>query len=213
MSQEPISTVYVVDDDPDVCRSLKQLLESDHLRAETFQSAREFLDLYSPDLAGCLLLDIRMPRVSGLDLLDELNQHPGTRMPVIVITGHGDVPTAVRALRNGAIDFLEKPFQAQDLLDRVHAALASDAEIRRRNAEIAAIRERLAQLSTRERQVLDLVVRGEPNKAIAGSLGITIRTVEVHRSRVMTKMNADHITELVRMLLQAGIGEPNPAQP
>lgn len=195
------AAVFVVDDDPDVRRSVADLLQSDDLPVRAFDCGQAFLDAADPEWCGCVLVDVRMPRISGLEVLEEMNRR-GLRLPAIILTGHGDVPTAVRALRSGANDFLEKPYNPRDLLDRVHRALACDAE-RRAGLELRQqIESRLAALSQRERQVMERVIRGEPNKSIAAALGITIRTVEVHRARMMAKLGCEHITELVRMLVQ-----------
>lgn len=195
------AAVFVVDDDPDVRRSVADLLQSDDLPVRAFDCGQAFLEAADPEWCGCVLVDVRMPRISGLEVLEEMNRR-GLRLPAIILTGHGDVPTAVRALRSGANDFLEKPYNPRDLLDRVHRALACDAE-RRAGLELRQqIESRLAALSQRERQVMERVIRGEPNKSIAAALGITIRTVEVHRARMMAKLGCEHITELVRMLVQ-----------
>jgi two-component system, LuxR family, response regulator FixJ len=198
--RELTPTVYVVDDDDAVRNSLKLLLKSAGLVAETAASAPEFLNAYEPSNPGCLVLDVRMPGMSGLEMQHELNVR-GAMIPVIFITGHGDIPMAVEAMQHGAFDFLQKPFRDSDLLDRVSRALARDAESRARLRHTDRIRERLASLSPREREVLDLVTQGKANKMVAGDLGVSQRTVEIHRAHVMQKMEAGSLAELVRMMM------------
>jgi len=197
-------TVFVVDDDRPMRRSLGWLLESVGLVVETFATAEEFLASWTPERPGCLVLDVRMPGLSGLELQAELVRR-GVGVPTIVITGHAEVPMAVRALKSGAVDFLEKPFSDQLLLDRVHEALeidrqARDAEERRSMAE-----RRLADLTAREREVLELVVAGHTSREIAERLRVSPRTVEVHRARVMEKMGATSLAELVRLALDGTV--------
>ncbi len=192
---EPL--VYVVDDDEAVRDSLTLLLKAVGLTGQTFSSAAEFLSNYDPEQHGCLVADIRMPGMSGLDLQDELNRG-GAQIPLIFITGHGDVPMAVDAMKSGALDFIEKPFRDQDLLDRVQQALAWDKERRIENLKTLAIRERLATLTPRETEVMECVVQGQANKVIAIDLGVSQRTVEIHRARVMEKMAVRSVAKLVR---------------
>lgn len=192
---EPL--VYVVDDDEAVRDSLTLLLKAVGLASQTFSSAAEFLNDYDPEQHGCLVADIRMPGMSGLDLQDELNRG-GAQIPLIFITGHGDVPMAVDAMKSGALDFIEKPFRDQDLLDRVQQALAWDKERRIENLKTLAIRERLATLTPRETEVMECVVQGQANKVIAMDLGVSQRTVEIHRARVMEKMAVRSVAKLVR---------------
>ena len=192
---EPL--VYVVDDDEAVRDSLSLLLKAVGLTGQTFSSAAEFLNDYDPEQHGCLVADIRMPGMSGLDLQDELNRR-GAQLPLIFITGHGDVPMAVDAMKSGALDFIEKPFRDQDLLDRVQQALAWDKERRIENLKTLAIRERLATLTPRETEVMECVVQGQANKVIAMDLGVSQRTVEIHRARVMEKMGIRSVAKLVR---------------
>ena len=194
-------TVFVVDDDAAVRDSLKMLLKSVGQLVETFGSAQEFLDAYKDDRPGCLVLDIRMPGMSGLELQEKLNERHAI-IPVIFITGHGDVPMAVEAMQAGAVDFIQKPFRDQDLLDRINQALEKDAANRAALAERSAIAKRLATLTPREHEVMELVVRGKANKVIAGDLNLSQRTVEIHRARVMEKMQASSLAHLVRMVLE-----------
>jgi two-component system response regulator FixJ len=193
-------TVIVVDDDDAVRNSLRMLLKSADINAEVADSAQDYLARYDATQGGCLLLDVRMPGMSGLELQQELNMR-GATIPVIFITGNGDIPMAVEAMQHGAFDFLQKPFRDQDLLDRVQRALARDTENRARLRHTDRIRERVASLSPREREVLDLVIQGKANKMVAGDLGVSQRTVEIHRAHVMQKMEASSLAELVRMML------------
>ena len=196
-------TVFVIDDDEAVRSALRLLLRAAGFAALTFSSAQEFLDGYSADRPGCVLLDVRMPGMSGLELQRQLNLR-GAIVPVIFITGHGDVPMAVEAMQHGAFDFLQKPFRDQDLLDRVQRALERDRKAREHLRHTDRIRSRLASLTPREREVLALMTRGKPNKVMAAELGVSQRTVEIHRGRVMDKMEARSLAELVRMTLDAG---------
>jgi RNA polymerase sigma factor (sigma-70 family) len=195
----------VVDDDPGVGDAIRLLLRSVGLQARTFPSANEFLAAYDPQSAGCLVLDVRMPGISGLDLQSRLREM-GSSLPIIFVTAHGDVPMAVDAMKAGAVDFVQKPFRDQELLDKVHEALKVDARLRSERMDREEIRERLESLSPREREVLDLIVAGKPNKAIALSLGISQRTVEIHRARVMEKMQVRSVSLLVQMALKAADG-------
>ena len=208
---EPAPTVFVIDDDPSVRRALGRLMRSAGHRVETFGSAREFLQREHYHGPGCLVLDVRMPGLTGLDLQEGLAA-AGYTMPIIFVTGHGDVPTSVRAMKAGAVDFLTKPFKAQELLEAVRDALERDKAARRERAAIEAVRARLQRLTPREREVLSLVVTGMLNKQIGYDLGITERTVKVHRARVMEKMQAGSMAELVRLAQRVGItGPPAPA--
>jgi len=196
----PEITVFVVDDDRAVRESLALLVQSVGLEVETFAGAGDFLDAYQPDRRGCLITDIRMPGMSGLELQERLSadhQH----IPVIVLTGFGDVPAAVRALKGGAVDFVEKPFNPQALLDLVQLAIARDAEIREQASREAELAERMASLTPREQEVMALVVAGKANKVIAIDLSISERTVELHRGRIMKKMQVRSLAELIRMVL------------
>ena len=206
---QPEPTVFVVDDDRAMRDSLSWLLDSVGLRVRSYATAAEFLADHDPAQPGCLVLDVRMPGMSGLDLQAELARR-GVELPTIVITGHAEVSMAVRAVKAGAIDFIEKPFSDQLLLDRVRQALQIDLEARdvRRRREDA--RRRLATLTAREREVLDLVVAGKANKEIASALGVSPKTVEVHRAHVMSKMCVDSLAELIRITLLAGEIRENP---
>jgi len=194
--------IFIVDDDESVRESLRFLLRSVGLATRALGSAGEFLSGYDPAQPGCLVLDVRMPGMSGLELQQELNRR-GAVIPVIFITGHGDVPMAVEALQQGAFDFLQKPFRDQDLIDRIRKALARDAGVRASLRSHEQIRARLGSLTPREHEVLDCMIRGKPNKIIAAELGVSQRTVEVHRARVMEKTGADSLAHLVRMYLVA----------
>ena len=193
-------TVFVVDDDQEVRDALTLLMTSVGLAVEAFGSAQGFLDQFDPARPGCLLLDIRMKGMSGLDLQDRLAVEE-VQPPVIIITGHGDVPMAVRAVKAGAVDFIEKPFKDQVLLDSVFRAIESDAENRGRVLQMADIGARLQRLTPRESEVLDMVVAGKRNKVIADELGISQSTVEAHRAKVMDKMEAGSLSDLMRMML------------
>ena len=196
-------TIFVVDDDSAVRDALKLLLRSVGQSVETFGSGQEFLEAYSEDRPGCLVLDIRMPGMSGLELQQKLNERHSI-LPIIFITGHGDVPMAVEAMQAGAVDFIQKPFRDQDLIDRINQALEKDGNNRAALGERNDIRHRLETLTPREREVLDLVVHGKANKVIAGDLKLSQRTVEIHRARVMEKMQASSLAHLVRMVLEVG---------
>ena len=198
MKSEP--TVFIVDDDQEVREALELLMQSVGLATETFSSAQGFLDQFDPERPGCLVLDIRMKGMSGLDLQERLGQE-SSHPPVIIITGHGDVPVAVRAVKAGALDFIEKPFNDQVLLDAVHRAIQQDAERRGQISRLADIRARLSRLTPREREILDLVVAGKRNKVIAIDLGISQSTVEAHRAKVMEKMEAGTLSDFMRMML------------
>ncbi len=199
---EPSQTVFVVDDDEAVRDSLEMLLRSVGIEVETHPDAGAFLASYDPRRPGCLVLDIRMPGLSGLDLQHKLGKM-GALLPIIFITGHGDVPMAVDAMQKGAVDFIQKPFRDQDLLDRIREALKTDQERRKEQQKHAEVAERLARLTNREREVFDLVVTGKPNKVIAYELGVSQRTVEIHRARVMEKMQARSLADLVKMHMTA----------
>jgi FixJ family two-component response regulator len=202
--------VFVVDDDPSVRRSIKRLIGSVGLQVELFGSAQEFLLSKRPDAPSCLVLDIRLPGISGLDFqhkLAEANIH----IPIIFITAHGDIPMTVRAMKAGAVEFLTKPFREQDLLDAIQLALERDRFRRQGDAEIAVLRERFESLTPREREVLPWVVSGLLSKQIADAIGTSEASVKVHRSQLMRKMAADSVADLVRMAEKMGI--PIPKKP
>jgi FixJ family two-component response regulator len=195
------ATVFVVDDDEAVRGSLRLLFKSVGLPVQPFPSARDFLAAYDPIQPGCLVLDIRMPGMSGLELQEHLNLS-GAIIPVVFITGHGDVPMAVQAMRHGAFDFLQKPFRDQDLIDRVQRAFEKDKSNRLGLGRRDHIRQCFESLTAREKEVLRLVTGGKANKVIAGDLGVSHRTVEIHRARVMEKMEAHSLAQLVRMVME-----------
>ena len=192
--------VYIVDDDEAVLDSIRLLLISVDYEVEIFSSPHAFLGQAGSVSAGCLLLDVRMPGMSGMELQQQLRQR-GVPIPIIFLTGHGDVPMAVQAMQAGAFDFLQKPFRDQDLLDRIAEALAQDQNRRSIQNHLEQVQERVALLSPREREVLDWVVQGHANKVIALELDLSQRTVEIHRARVMEKMQAKSLADLVRMML------------
>src|SRR5438552_8149473 len=199
--------VFVVDDDPSVRRAIQRLVESIGLQVELFASAQEFLRSKRPDAPSCLVLDIRLPGISGLDFqrqLAEANIH----IPIIFITAHGDIPMTVRAMKAGAVVFLTKPFRDQDLLDAIQLGLERDRVRRQRQAETAMLRERLESLTPREREILPLVVSGLLNKQVGAEIGATEATVKVHRSQLMRKMGASSLADLVRMSEKMGIAVP-----
>lgn len=195
--------VHIVDDDTAVRESLRLLLRSLGYQCLAYASGDEFLAAFDPEQPGCAVLDVRMPGMSGLELQDQLNRR-GATVPVIFITGHGDVPMAVEAMQLGAFDFLQKPFREQDLIERIGRALARDRRIRAELAEQRDIRARLEALTPRERDVLELVTQGKPNKIMAAELGVSQRTVEIHRAHLMEKMGAGSLAQLVRMKLLVG---------
>src|SRR5262249_26601663 len=207
MPPEPI--VFVVDDDRAMRDSLRWLLDSVGLPVRTYATAAEFLADHDPAQPGCLVLDVRMPGMSGLDLQAELSRR-GVELPTIVTTGHAEVPMAVRAVKAGAIDFIEKPFSDQLLLDRVRQALELDRDAREVRTRREDARQRLAALTPREREVLHLVVAGKANKEIAFELRLSTKTIEVHRAHVMSKMHVDSLAELIRVALLAGAIRENP---
>lgn len=192
------SIVFVIDDDPSIREAIESLIRSVGMHVQTFASAQEFMASTRPEAPACLVLDVRMPGLSGLDLQRELLDS-GIRIPVIFITGHGDIPMSVRAMKAGAVEFLTKPFRDQDLLDAISQALERDRMLRTQHAEIAELRRRFEQLTPREREVMQLVVSGLLNKQIAARLNISEITVKLHRHQVMEKMKAESLAELVRI--------------
>jgi two-component system response regulator FixJ len=201
------ATVFVLDDDASMRDSLRWLIQSVGLPVEAYSSAGDFLEKYDRERPGCLVLDVRMRGMSGLELQEELVRR-GISVPVIVVTGHADVPMAVRAMKAGALDFLEKPFSDQALLDRIQRAIEIDREARRSRDERADVLARLAVLTRREREIVDLLVEGKANKEIAAELGLSTRTVEGHRAHIMDKVGATSFAELVRMTLVARSDAP-----
>lgn len=201
MSQSIKPIVFIVDDEPAVCSALRWLMQSVGLAVQTYASAEQFLDAYSPEQPGCLILDVRMPGMSGLKLLETLRTRK-IQLPVLLLTGHGDVPMAVRALKMGAVDFLEKPWNNQELLDRVQNMLQQDDQLRRARQAQTERSMRLGRLTPRECEVLDLLVKSLSSKQIADTLGISEKTVETHRSHVMHKMGARSLAQLLSMVLR-----------
>ena len=202
------ATVFVVDDNQGVRTSLRALLESAGLAVETYASGDEFLAAYDPQRPGCLVLDVRLHHGSGLDLQDELRRRQAT-LPIIVLTGHGNVPTSVRALKAGAVDFLQKPAPPKLLLERVRAALDIDRQARAGSTARAAVMERLAHLTPREREVMELLIAGKTSKEIAAVLHVSVRTVEGHRRLVLSKMDVSSAAQLVRTVLSARDADPH----
>jgi len=206
---DPHPIVYVVDDDDSLRDALKRLIRSVGLQVELFASAEDFLQRKRPDAPGCLILDIRLRGISGLDFQRKLAE-ANIPIPIIFITGHGDIPMSVRAMKAGAVEFLTKPFRDQDLLDAIQVGLERDGARRQREAEIATLRERFEWLTSREREVLPLVVSGLSNKKVAAEIGISEATVKVHRSQLMRKMAANSLPELVRMAEKMGTPTTKP---
>jgi len=206
---DTIPIVFVVDDNSSVRKALSRLVKSVGFRAEVFASAEAFLEQPLPNVPACIILDVQMPGLSGLDLQHTLAE-TATCLPIVFITGHGDIPMSVQAMKAGAVDFLPKPFRDQDLLTAVRQAIARQAKARQAEAEVVEIRQRAETLSPREREVMALVVSGKLNKQTGHQLGVTVRTIKVHRAHVMHKMRAGSLAELVRMAERIGIPAPQP---
>ena len=198
MTMGEAATVFIIDDDAGMRESIKDLVESVGLQAESFAAAQEFLGSERPRGPSCLVLDVRLPGISGLDLQQELRR-AGVRIPIIFITGHADIPMTVKAMKSGAVEFLTKPFRDQDLLDVIQRALNRDSVVREKQRQLVGLKERYAALSAREREVMSLVVSGMLNKQIAAELGASETTIKIHRGHVMQKMQAKSLPELVRM--------------
>ncbi len=196
------ATVFVVDDNVGVRKSLRALLESAGLAVETYASGEEFLAAYDPERPGCLVLDVRLRQSSGLDLQDDLRRRK-SMLPIIVLTGHGNVPTSVRALKAGAVDFLQKPAPPKLLLQRIRAAIDSDRQARAVTTERTVVMERLARLTPREREVMELLIAGKTSKEVAVAMNVSVRTVEGHRRIVFSKMDVSSAAQLVRVVLGA----------
>jgi RNA polymerase sigma factor (sigma-70 family) len=199
--------VFVVDDDPMVCMSMKRLIRTLGLEVQTFNTAQEFLRAKRPNAPGCLVLDVRLPDLSGLDLQQELAK-ARLGLPIIFVTGHADIPMSVRAMKAGAVEFLTKPFREQDLLEAIQHGIAQDRETRERRAAISELQQRLDSLTPREHEVFPLVVSGLPNKQIADQLGASEKTIKVHRGQLMRKMEAESLADLVRMSERLKINSP-----
>jgi FixJ family two-component response regulator len=209
---EAAPTVFVVDDDPAVLKGLERLLRSARLNVATFASPQEFLQRHDPRAHGCLLLDVAMPDLNGLELQNALAER-GSATPIVFLSGQGDVPTSVRAMKRGAVDFLTKPVNDEDLLAAVHAALRNDQLARRARAEVDEIAQRLATLTPREREVLGHVIAGHLNKQAAAAMGTVEKTIKVHRARMMEKMGVQSVAELVRLAEKAQVAPAAPTSP
>lgn len=201
---EERAIVFVIDDDASMRAALEDLISSIGLEVRLFASPREFLETKRPDAPGCLVLDVRLPGMSGLAFQQELAKSPAA-LPVIFLTGHGDIPMSVRAMKAGAVEFLSKPFHEQELLDAIHSAVERDRQRRREAAALGELRDRYSALTEREREIMALVVVGRANKQIAGELAVSEMTVKVHRGQVMRKMHARSLPELVRMADRLGV--------
>jgi FixJ family two-component response regulator len=200
MLADPVPTAYVVDDDESIRTLWRWLMESNGIAVRTFANAAEFITACPPDAPGCLVLDLRLPGMSGLELQGHLKQK-GVEIPIVIVTGHGDIPTAVNAIKGGAVDFIEKPFSYREALSIVQGAFRRDAEVRGKRLRRLVVSGRLAALTERERDVLRCIIEGKPNKIIAEELEISVKTVEFHRSKLMEKMGADSVARLVQLAL------------
>jgi two-component system response regulator FixJ len=210
MSSAQTPTAFVVDDDEAIRTLWRWLMESNGIAVETFASAAAFIDAYRRDAAGCLVLDVHMPGMSGLELQEYLTQK-GIEIPIVFVTGHGDIPTAVSAIKGGAVDFIQKPFSYRDVVTIIQKAFQRDAELREQRARRALIAGRIAALTDREREVLQHIIEGKQNKIIAAELDISVKTVEFHRAKVMEKMGAPSVAELVQLTLGFSLVEgPRP---
>jgi|ERR1700730_1699499 FixJ family two-component response regulator len=207
MKSEAVPTVFIVDDDRGMRQAIQDLVESVGLRAQAYATGQEFLRRQPTSHPSCLVLDVRLPQMSGLDLQRQLAE-TGVQIPIIFITAHGDIPMSVRALKSGAVEFLTKPFRDQDLLDAIHQALQRDSAAREQQAEIHDLKERHQSLTVREREVMTLVVSGMLNKQIASEIGASEATVKIHRGHVMQKMQAGSVAELVRMVDKLKLSPP-----
>jgi two-component system response regulator TtrR len=194
-------TAYVVDDDEAIRTLWRWLMESNGIAVQTFSTAAEFIAAYKAGGLACLVLDVRLPGMSGLELQDYL-KHEGIEIPIVFVSGHGDVPTAVSAIKGGAVDFIQKPFGYREVLAIIQRAFERDAEIREKRAKRSQVTERVAALTEREREVMQRVIEGKLNKVIADELGISVKTVEFHRAKVMEKMGADSVAALVQLMMQ-----------
>ena len=194
--------VFIVDDDQGFRESVRILMRSIGVASETFPSADDFLEGHDPEQPGCLVLDVRMPGMSGLELQERLASL-GSTLPIIFMTAHGDVPMAVEAVKAGALDFVQKPFRDQELIDKIQEAFAANAQVREKLRDRNLISKRIDSLTPREHEVMEMVVEGKANKVIAIDLGLSQRTVEIHRARVMSKMEADSVSQLVQMVMRA----------
>ncbi|QEG18065.1 response regulator transcription factor [Gimesia maris] len=201
MTIQQEATVFVVDDDPAIRKSLRWLIESVGLKVQTHELASEFLESYSPEIPGCLVLDIRIPGMSGLELQEKLRER-GYDIPVIIVSGYGDVPMAVRAMKAGAIDFLEKPVSDQVLLDYIQKGIETDIKNKQNRIQNQDLMERKELLTRREREVMEYVVAGFSSREIAGTLNVSFKTVEAHRAKIMKKMQAKSVPKLIQMDLQ-----------
>jgi len=207
MPQPELALIAIVDDDPSAREGLSSLIRSAGLQVETFASAQEFLVRPSPDLPSCLVLDLQLPGLSGLDLQKRMTE-AGLEIPIVFLTGHGNIPASVQAMKAGAVEFLTKPFDDQELLQAIHEAVERDRRGRQQRADLRGLRDRYALLTAREQEIMQLVVSGLLNKQIAAELNITGFTVKIHRGRVMRKMHADSLADLVRMAENLGIHSP-----